>query len=186
MREKLLQALPELTWVSDDGLREKCIDAWMDGMRQGGWTVEDLSRLPFVIDELKDCPVLLIDHVRNVTYTAAVICDAMTERYGGCKKPDRDTVVAGALLHDIGKLLEYTKCGDGYGFSEYGKYVRHPAAGAIIAAENGLPQEIVHIIVTHSFEGERSMQTPESYIVKNADWLNFHYLAFTYPNQMKL
>ena len=106
------------------------------------------------------------------------------EAYGEHVAAERDIVIAGALLHDVGKLLEYTNESGRYIYSPQANLLRHPLAGAMIAEREGVPDEIVHIIATHSFEGENSFKTPEAYIVRQADWANFGFLSFRYPSQM--
>ncbi len=54
-------------------------------------------------------------------------------------------------------------------YSESAKLLRHPLSGAIIAAEAGLPEEIVNLIATHSFEGDRSVRTREADFVRTID-----------------
>ena len=51
---------------------------------------------------------------------------------------------------------------------------RSPLSGAIIASQAGLPDSIVHLIATHSFEGERSYQTLESDFVRTVDIFVFN------------
>ena len=184
MENKLLSIFPEFQWIDDEDLRKKCISTWAQAIAEGGWNEESLLKLPFVMTELKDCPVLLVEHVKNVTKTAKEIVELFIERYDIPQKPQRDVVIAGALLHDVGKLIEYEYADGQYRHCRKGDFIRHPLAGAIIAAQNGLPDEIIHIVGTHSFEGDHSYKTMESYIVKTSDWLNFNYLSFTYPNQM--
>ena len=84
-------------------------------------------------------------------------------------------VVAGALLHDIGKLTEFVP-GDGGQAVHSPNYelMRHPLSGAIIAAKAGLPDSIVHLIATHSFEGDRSYHTVESEFVRTVDIFVFN------------
>jgi putative nucleotidyltransferase with HDIG domain len=185
LKDSLVKTIPEFLLVKDEALREKCLNTWELAIKEGGWCERSILKLPFVLTELKDCPVLLVEHVRNVTQTASMIAKFFNQAYQTTEKVDEDVVIAGALLHDVGKLLEYESKDGEYAYSQRGQYVRHPAAGGILASKNGLPEMVVHIILTHSFEGDKSYQTPESYIVKTADWLNFNYLAFTYPNQMK-
>lgn len=181
----LLDIFPEFRWIASEELRECCLNTWLDAAEKGGWDESGLKKLPFVITELKDCPVLLIDHVKNVTAAAKQNMELLNQRYPARRALKSDVVIAGAMLHDVGKLLEYEKYEGGYRHSSYGDFLRHPVAGAILAAENGVPDEIVHIIATHSFEGDRSHQTKEAYIVKASDWLNFNYLSFEYPSQME-
>lgn len=59
-------------------------------------------------------------------------------------------------------------------FSENSSYLRHPLSGAIIAAEAGLPDCIIHLIATHSFEGDHSYRTPEAEILRTMDMLAYN------------
>jgi hypothetical protein len=61
----------------------------------------------------------------------------------------------------------------GYVQSAYGKLIRHPISGASLAEEVGLPPEVVHIIWTHSHEGDKTPRTVESVLVHHADFANF-------------
>ena len=49
-----------------------------------------------------------------------------------------------------------------------------PFPEAILAAKAGLPDRIVHLIATHSFEGDRSFQTAESVFVRTIDMFVFN------------
>jgi putative nucleotidyltransferase with HDIG domain len=84
-----------------------------------------------------------------------------------------DHLIAGALLHDVGKALEYEKSGDGVRVSEYGKKIRHPISGANLARELGLPEEVAHIIESHSHEGDKMKRSKESIIVHHCDFIDF-------------
>jgi putative nucleotidyltransferase with HDIG domain len=175
---------PEVDLIADEQLRESCVNTWLAAINAGGWDKEDFCKLPFVLSELKECPVLLIDHVRNVTRLAADIQERFDRQYGQYIVAERDAVIAGALLHDVGKLLEYGDEGGNYVYTDHGQYVRHPLGGALLAERCGVPDKVIHIIATHSFEGDRSFRTPEAFIVRNADSLNFLFLSFRFPLQM--
>ena len=82
---------------------------------------------------------------------------------------DRDLVIAGALLHDIGKLTEFAFRDGAVCHSDSYQLLRHPLSGAILAHDAGLPDALVHLIAVHSFEGERSYQTAESAFVRKLD-----------------
>ena len=86
-------------------------------------------------------------------------------------------VVAGAILHDIGKLLEYETRDDGMTVQTlYGKLMRHPFSGAALAHEFGLPVEVQHMIAAHAGEGDKVKRTPEGTLINKADFMNFETL----------
>ena len=76
--EIISQWFPELAWIGDGQLRSKCIKAFEDAFRQGGWTVETADKL-FVSVMRVNTPHLksYIAHVRAVTQTAAGIYDSL-------------------------------------------------------------------------------------------------------------
>jgi hypothetical protein len=84
-----------------------------------------------------------------------------------------DVMISGAILIDVGKLLEYEIVDGKLGTSDYGKIVRHPFSGVAIAARFGLPPGVQHIIGTHSKEGDLGKRTVESIIVHHADFVSF-------------
>ena len=116
-----------------------------------------------------------------MTKIAASIYDDLESMYGmnGCP---RDLVIAGALLHDLGKPMEFMMNEDGsFGYAPGAKIMRHPLSGAILADRHGLGDEIVHIIATHSFEGNASYKTLAAQIVCAADNIAFAYLLAFNP-----
>jgi len=86
---------------------------------------------------------------------------------------NKDSLVAGALLHDVGKLLEYERKDGKIVKSAFGEKTRHPAAGAQLAEAGKLPNEVVHIIAAHSHEGDTMNRTPEAIIVHHCDFIDF-------------
>ena len=116
------------------------------------------------------------DHFRAVTKIALGMMDSLAERYADTA-PDRDVGIAGALLPDVGKFMEFVPRNGGVDYAENAKLMRHPLSGAIVAARAGLPDSIVHIIAVHSFEGKDSHETRESAIVKMADDTAFKYIT---------
>lgn len=96
------------------------------------------------------------------------------EVYGEKFKLNKDYLLAGALLHDVGKLIEYEKTADGKTQkSQLGKNLRHPFSGCALAVKHGLPVEVAHIIANHAKEGDGTLRSPEGVIVNKCDMLNF-------------
>ena len=172
MREKLLLILPELRWIKNEALREKVIETWIAALTRGGWKPDDLERVPFTL--AKKVRTSFAQHVRSVTQICAHVADTFDEIYKGVDLVlDRDTLIAGALLHDVGKLLEMEEKDGAFVKSAEGKLVRHPFSGLAIADACGVPAEVLHIIGTHSKEGDPYKRTPEAIILHFADFMNF-------------
>ena len=172
MKKQLLALIPEIQMIKDPGLRKKTETAWQDAVARSGWTIQDLNGIPFTL-LIPRTKINIIEHTRAVTQTSLKIAEVLEEQYGGQVAIDRDILLAGALLHDIGKLFEYRKDKGAFVKSREGELLRHPISGAAFAFSHGLPSEVVHIIAVHSKEGEGGKRTVEAIIVHHADFVNF-------------
>lgn len=85
-----------------------------------------------------------------------------------------DVLISGAILADVGKLVEYELDNNGVAVQgKYGQYLRHPFSGVSLAEECGVPPEVCHIIAAHAHEGDLVKRTTEAYIVHHADFMTF-------------
>jgi putative nucleotidyltransferase with HDIG domain len=144
-------------------------------MAKSGWTVEDLQDMPFTL-LIRHTPINIISHTRAVTQCSLKIAEVLMEEYHGRVAIDRDTLLSGALLHDVGKLFEYTRRDGEFVKSREGQLLRHPISGAAFAGRFDISQEILHIIAAHSKEGDGARRTVEAIIVNHADFVNFESL----------
>jgi putative nucleotidyltransferase with HDIG domain len=154
----------ELSWIDDKKLKEQVINVWKTASDKGGW--KTLDKVPFTL--LFENSGKLTDHTKRVTNLAKAVFDKREE------KLNKDFLIAGALLHDVGKLLEYKLKDKKVVVGSYGKKFRHPVSGALLAQELGLPEEVVLIIYAHSHEGDKCERTAESFIVHHCDFIDFH------------
>jgi putative nucleotidyltransferase with HDIG domain len=176
MRKNILRILPEIKKIKNRELREKVVSTWEEGMKLGGWEMEDLKKIPFTL-LIVDSKVNLIEHTRAVTNTALRVAEAVTRAYGSSVKIDKDVLIAGGILHDVGKLLEYSKVKGKITKSDKGKFLRHPFSGSALAFEFGIPDEILHLIAAHSHEGDEGFRSIEAIIIHHADFINFEVLG---------
>src|SRR5690606_9538374 len=102
----------------------------------------------------------LLEH----TLSVATACDLLARHYG--PSIDRDLLVAGALLHDVGKVREIV-AGTGFTFSDEGRLLGHILLGlgmveAEAVAVPELPAErrllLLHLIASH--QGRYEWQSP--------------------------
>lgn len=189
-KESVYEMLPELDWIENTELREKCAETWADSINQSGWERHGLDKLPIVIQGLPlDCPDNNnTKHCRSVARLAAKIHDELKACYPEAGDCERDVIIASALLHDVGKPLEYDYV-DGRPAARPeslpgAQMFTHPYIGARLAREHGLPQKVEHAILAHSDmmspAGADAYQTRESLIVKYADCLCFYHLLKHY------
>lgn len=174
MREQVLELLPEINEIQDKSLRDKVIACWAEAIAYRNWTNTELNSIPFTL--LADnVQIMFIEHVRTCC-RMAIACDkVLDEAYGRRKTPvNRDYLIAGSLLADVGKLFEYDKKPDGSIFkSEFGKHLRHPFSGVGLAFKHGLPSEVMHVIAVHSKEGAGEKRSPEAIIFHHVDFIDF-------------
>ncbi len=166
---------PALKLMKNEGLRTKVIDALMLAVQEGGWrSLAELEAMPFtLLTETRG--INFIEHTLAVTLGAVGLARAQVDCYR--KMPyaiDMDRLVAGGILHDVGKLLEFERKPDGtYVKSRNGMCARHPISGTIIAAKIGMPLEIINIIACHAKEGEGRPQCIETVLIHQADFGTF-------------
>lgn len=175
MQKQLETLFPEIQLISDAKLRELTTRVWVEAMKKAGWTIADLAGMPFTL-LISPTDVSLIQHTRAVTLTALRIAEVMMKEYGERVAIDRDVLLSGAILHDVGKLFEYEREKGKFIKSRNGALLRHPISGAAFAYQHGLPPEVLHIIAAHSKEGDGARRTVEAIIVNHADFVNFDVL----------
>ncbi|MBN1592312.1 MAG: HD domain-containing protein [Candidatus Coatesbacteria bacterium] len=172
IREDLINVIPEIGLLENESLREKTVTAWQMALDAAGIQPEALNEMPFSL-LARRCGISLAEHIRTVTRSAMALADEMSAGYGNRAKLDRDIVIAGGIVHDIGKVMEYEQGGEGYQKSYYGKMLRHPFSGVWICEKAGLPVEILHIVAVHSKEGDGGHRSLEASIIFHCDFANF-------------
>jgi 3'-5' exoribonuclease len=124
-----------------------------------------------------------LEHVLSVTRTALYLAEKYREYYPDMQPPlSKSLVVAGAVLHDIGKLHELVDQPQGATYSPAGRLIGHLLIGRDMvrdkAAEiDGLDAELLlrleHIIIAHhnvpEFGSPIPPHTPEAMLVYHAD-----------------
>jgi putative nucleotidyltransferase with HDIG domain len=172
MRDAVLPLWPEIQWIQDAELREKVTKVWQLALERSSLTPCDLNRIPFTL-LVPNCPTTFMEHKRCVVHIARKAAESMAEFMGNALPIDLDAVIAGAILADVGKLLEYEKVNGKTQQSRRGEMLRHPFTGVALAMECGVPDAVCHIIAAHAAEGELVKRTTEAYIVHHADFMAF-------------
>ncbi|MBN1387507.1 MAG: HDIG domain-containing protein [Bacteroidales bacterium] len=174
MNKEILDLWPELNWIEDNELREKTARVWEIALERSVLTADDLNRIPFTLLCGPDLKVSFMAHKRCVVHIALESGKKMNDFFGEELPVNLDVLISGAILADVGKLLEYVKDEKGNAVQgTYGKYLRHPFSGVSLAEECDLPPEVCHIIAAHAGEGDHVKRTTEAYIVHHADFMTF-------------
>jgi putative nucleotidyltransferase with HDIG domain len=184
MRQTILRLWPEIEWIESLQLRAQVTDTWIKALELSSLKAEDLNQIPFTL-LVPNWPITFMEHKRCVVHIARDSGLAMQQFMGRALPVDLDTVIAGAILADVGKLLEYELGPDGKSRqSERGEALRHPFTGVALALGCGVPDAVCHIIAAHAAEGDLVKRTTEAFIVHHADFMAF--LPFKNPKNIRL
>jgi len=163
---------PELEWIKDPGLRENTARTWELALSKSALSVKELDEIPFTL-LVEDLEVSFMAHKRCVVHMARD-CGKQIQSHLGRELPvNMDILIAGAILADVGKLLEYEKKDGKVVQGSYGKYLRHPFSGVSLAESCNVTPEVCHIIAAHAGEGGFVSRSVEAYIVHHADFMIF-------------
>jgi putative nucleotidyltransferase with HDIG domain len=172
-RRQVQEELPEVAQISDPGLREKVVEAWAFALAHSSFkSIRDIPPAgnPDVNEAKRGDQT---DHLRGVTRLAIGIAKEMAAAYPELDV-DMDVIIAGGLLHDVGKAWEFDPVNRKRWKGSQKRFgrpsIRHPAYGAHICLTVGLPEEIAHIAMAHSGEGELLLRSLECMIVHQADY----------------
>ncbi len=174
MNDMIEKLWPELDWIADQSLRDLTAKTWELALERSVLTAEDLERIPFTLLCGPDMKVTFMAHKRCVVHVAKESGEKINQFFGSELPVNMDVLISGAILADVGKLLEYELDDEGKAVQgKYGKYLRHPFSGVSIAEECGIPPEVCHIIAAHAHEGDLVKRSTEAYIVHHADFMTF-------------
>ncbi len=172
MRDRLVELIPEFDLIKDPALRERTLDVFEKAMLKGGWKPDDLLRMPFTL-LVDPCPANMIEHIRAVTRIANASAIELTAIFGDRMPVDMDILISGAILHDVGKLVEYEEKNGKFVTCRHGKMLRHPFSGVGLAYDCGVPDDVLHIIAVHAREGDKARRIPAAFIVNHSDFMTF-------------
>ncbi len=172
MRNDIKALLPQLSEIRDESLREKVIDVWEDAIVTGGWQPAELETIPFTL-LAGDTSMTFLQHVRACCRMCIAVEKVLHEMWGDKMPIHRDHLIAGSLLADVGKTIEFVKTDGGVAKGTRGDHLRHPFSGVGLCWKHGLPDEVMHIVATHSKEGDHVQRTPESIIFHHCDFIDF-------------
>jgi putative nucleotidyltransferase with HDIG domain len=177
VRASVVEDLPEIKQISDATLRTKTIEAWAHALCESSFQrIRDIpgEGNPGVFTLKRGNQA---DHLRGVAHLALKIVEEFETSFPEVSV-NRDIVLTGALVHDVGKAWEF----DPRNLKRWNEdpsqtgsaSLRHSVFGAHICLVVGLPEEIAHIALGHSREGQHIGLSTECYIVRTADhsWWN--------------
>jgi putative nucleotidyltransferase with HDIG domain len=174
---RIAELFPEIEGIKDAALRAKVAAVWSEAITTGcggkGWTFAELRAVKFTL-LAGDIDLTFVDHIRSCARQCMAIADVLEEVFGDRIPVNRDVLLAGSLLADAGKPLEYDKDASGNVIQgRYGEMLRHPFSGVAMCYKHGIPPEVMHVVATHSHEGDKVQRSIESIIFHHADFVDF-------------
>ena len=153
---------------------------------------DDLLRIPAARHNHHAFVAGWLEHTLSVTRTVIYLADKYAAYYDEMQPPlDKSMAVAGAILHDVGKLRELEQRPDGAFYTASGALIGHMLQGRDIVREAAvacpLPPETLlrleHLIIAHQrlpeWGSPKPPMTPEALLVHYADDIDakFHMMA---------
>src|SRR5215510_11800565 len=173
LRHQVREELPEIQLIADRQLQEKVVEAWAYALANSSFSsIRDIPPAgnPDVNEAKRGDQT---DHLRGVTRLAIGIAKEMGSAYPELEI-NMDVIIAGGLVHDVGKAWEFDPVNRRRWKASQKRSgrpsIRHPAYGAHICLTVGLPEEVAHIAMAHSGEGELLARSLECMIVHQADY----------------
>jgi 3'-5' exoribonuclease len=156
------EMVAELQAIIKEEIEDKNLKALLEAFFGGAEFLRQFSQAPAARTIHHNCVGGLLEHTLEVI----ALCRGLTELYPG--RINRDLLLTGAILHDIGKLEEYNQDSISFEFSDRGKLVGHISIGKEMLDRRlaGLPDfpadlklELEHMMLTH--HGQRDWGSPE-------------------------
>lgn len=167
----MIACLPEISEIRDANLRERVVATWMLAVEEAPYG--HLGECAFG----PDVPSLsLVEHIRGVVHCAQALAQTMERDFG--LGVDHDVMLAGALLHDVSKAMEFKRVDGKVVPTEVGEKLGHATMGVEIARRAGLPMSVVHIIAAHSPYSPVVPRSVEAVLVIYADVASVDLLRF--------
>ncbi len=175
--DDIAQLFPDIMAITDASLRGKVARVWDESITTGcggnGWTFDELRTIKFTL-LAGDIDMRFVEHLNSCVKQCIAIADVLNSVFGDRVPINRDYLIAGALLADVGKLLEFDKDAAGNVLKgSFGEALRHPFSGVALCYKHDLPVEVMHIVATHSHEGDNVQRSIESIIFHHADFIDF-------------
>lgn len=170
-KEAIRKAFPLIAEIEHVKLQESVVKAWYIAWKESSF--KNLEDAPFGLPQ--DAPVgvtpakgdTLVKHTNAAASAALAMGRLLIQQYD--VKINLDYVIAGAILHDLDKIVMYERKGGRIVHSELAGKIVHGAYGGHIALLAGLPQDIVFIIMAHSPKVDVKLTSPEGRLVSFGD-----------------
>ena len=134
--DDIAQLFPDIMAITDSSLRDQVATVWDNAITTGcggkGWTFDELRTIKFTL-LAGDIDMKFAEHLNSCVKQCMAIADVLGSVFGDRVPINRDYLIAGALLADVGKLLEFDKDAAGNVIKgSFGEALRHPFSGVAL------------------------------------------------------
>lgn len=177
IRNAVVEDFPEVGLLTNETMRTRVVEAWSYSL-----CCSDFQRITDIPPEGNPgAPVLRqgtqADHVRGVVRLTQAMAQEFQQSYPQVAI-NWETLLAGAICHDVGKPYEFdpgNRARWNAAPADSGiPTFRHSVFGMHVCLTVGLPEEVAHIAVGHSYEGQYMGVSTECMIVRQADHAWWH------------
>ncbi len=171
--------------IKDEKLRKKVIEMFENpelSNREIIYPSSEHEKIPSSLGAHHSKEGEHIEHVISVTELAIKMAENFEKMYS--VKINYDYLIAGALLHDWGKIYHFTKTQGVWAHS--GCTIDHAVLTACELYARGFPEEVIHIVEAHGGDlGQVAArpQTLEALIVFYADVVDSAVESFIRPSE---
>lgn len=164
----LKKYIPLIEQIQSEDLKEKVARVYLRILKEGTWKgADELTVMPGM-------KASQAEHQNAVAEMALELSRILSKVHR--VDINQDYVLAGAILHDVSKFVEFEKGNGEESLTKLGRLVQHGFHTAQVALEMGIPLEVAHIIIVHTPQSNLMPKTLEALVVFFADLLDFNSL----------
>jgi hypothetical protein len=161
----VVEMFPAVKDIADPKLRAAVIAVWQELWAMSAW-----KRMEDVPTSL-EIPYPTLPHNQCVLEMALAVADAFERHHD--LKVNRDYLIAAAVLQDASKVIESAPGPDGRAMvTDLGRQYPHAFWAAHLALRHGVPDPVVHVLLTHTPQAATFPSTIEGKILYYVDQID--------------
>ncbi len=169
---EISESIPDIMRISDEKIRSDTASVYQELLRGSKW--KDIAQ-QYITSKI---PISGVEHVNAVVAMSVQMAKIITDRHN--IMVNMDYLISGAILHDASKLVEYEPGSDGETRTKLGDLGQHTMKCVALMISRKMPEEIIHIVVSHTPQSATVPKTVEAVIVYFADSADYNVLRIAH------
>ena len=153
------QLRPLVEQIQSEQLRQAVVSVWESLLEKSKW--DSFEAIPC---DLGLTAIPLVQETRNVTNYVIRAAQVYDRGYDELSI-NMDYLIAGSLLHNVSRIMEYRPILGGAEKTEEGQIYAEQFLGISEALHYGIPTEVIHMIVSDTSKINMVPATPEALIL---------------------